>query len=325
MFGSIYTTVTGLLDKRFLVTYFLPSLIFWSLGIIVWFAGGENLAAALDWWKTESVSHTLQIIGFLAGVTLFANFVASQSMALLRFYEGYWGFPGGRLLRRVAGDWHRRKLARLDAALASDPEAYEQIYLFYPLPPQRREVMPTRLGNILKNSELYPRDRYSIDAVLVWPRLYNLLPDAFKQSIIDLRGNLDFMLVISAHAAAFAFLAGGYLLAAKASPLTFLASFAGGLAVAWLAYRAALGSALLYAQQIKAAFDLYRNELLNQMRVPLPANRDAERATWAELCQMLYRNIQPASWTYEAAPPSSSVTAAGLVALISNGPGAAGK
>ena len=99
MFGSVYNTVTGLLDKRFLVTYFLPSLVFWSLAIIVWLAGGENLAAAAAWWQTQSVSHTVQIIGFLAWVVLFANFIASQSMGLLRFYEGYWGFPGGRLLR----------------------------------------------------------------------------------------------------------------------------------------------------------------------------------------------------------------------------------
>lgn len=321
MFGSVFNTVTGLLDKRFLVTYFLPSMLFWSLAVIVWFAGGDNLAAAESWWKSDSTNHTFQIIGFLAWVTLFANVVASQSMRLLRLYEGYWDFPGGQLLRIVGSNWHRRKLARLAAAAPTDLRSYEEIYLSYPLPTQSEEVMPTRLGNILKNSELYPLDRYRIDAVLIWPRLYNLFPDAFKQSIIEMRSNLDFMLVISALAAAFAFLAGGYLLASKASPLTFLACFVGGLFLARLSYRAALGGALLYAQQIKSAFDLYRNELLKQMRVPLPPTRDAERTTWAELCQLLYRNIPPTSWTYAAASAEPSVTAAGLVALLADNSG----
>lgn len=321
MFGSVFNTVTGLLDRRFLVTYFLPSLIFWSLAVVVWLAGGDNWTAAEGWWKSESVSHTFQVAGFIAWVTLFANFVASQSMGLLRLYEGYWEFPGGGLLKRVGSNWHRRRLARLAASLDADPRRYEEIYLTYPLPTQREEVMPTRLGNILKNSELYPRDRYDIDAVLIWPRLYNLFPESFKQSVIELRGNLDFMLVISALAASFAFLAGGYLLASKASPLVFLACFVGGLFVARLSYNAALGSALLYAQQIKAAFDLHRNELLKQMRVPLPATLSAERTTWAELCQLLYRNIPPTSWAYEAAAPDTPVTAAGLLALLSDGSG----
>lgn len=51
----------------------------------------------------------------------------------------------------------------------------------------------------------------------------------------------------------------------------------GGMLVAWFAYEAALGSARLYAQQVKAAFDLYRNELLIQMRLPLPTNPKEER------------------------------------------------
>ena len=42
------------------------------------------------------------------------------------------------------------------------------------MPSQPDQVMPTALGNVLRNAELHPRDRYGIDAVLTWPRLYPL-------------------------------------------------------------------------------------------------------------------------------------------------------
>ena len=51
---------------------------------------------------------------------------------------------------------------------------------------------------------------------------------------------------------------------------------------------------------IKAAFDLYRNELLKQMRLPLPATLDEEKTRWREIGQFLYRNLRekPELWTY---------------------------
>ena len=264
MFGSVFSIVKSFFDSQFLVNYFLPSLIFWTLLVIVWIAGSEQEAMALEWWAKNSVRQGVEITGFLSWVVMFAYIVAGQVESILRFYEGYWDFPGSKSHppHRHGQSWHQRKLADADAALDGDWQRYQEIYFGYPLPTQPEEVMPTRLGNILKNSELYPKDRYNIDAVLIWPCLYNLLPATFSQTIVNLRGSLDFMLLISILGAIFAFVSGAYLLIMKASPLVFMYCFGGGLLVAYLCYRAALGRALLYAQQIKAAFDLYRNEVL---------------------------------------------------------------
>src|SRR5260370_7047529 len=92
--------------------------------------------------------------------------------SVLWFYEGYWGFPGAKLLIKFGKNFHWTTLRRL-AQRKNDQEAYWEIYHFYPMPEYGVEkVMPTRLGNILKNAELYPHERYNIDSVLVWPRLY---------------------------------------------------------------------------------------------------------------------------------------------------------
>jgi hypothetical protein len=157
--------------------------------------------------------------------------------------------------------------------------------------------MPTRRGNILKNAELYPKDRYRIDAVLIWPRLYYLLPERFIQTFAEARGALDFMLVISSLSGAFALISAGYLLYVRGPMQLFFICNPGGLFIAWLAYKGAIDGALIYAQQIKVAFDLYRNDLLKQMNMPLPATPAEEKERCNEVVLFLYRNV-PGLLTY---------------------------
>ncbi|HKV34899.1 MAG TPA: hypothetical protein VJP89_11270 [Pyrinomonadaceae bacterium] len=296
-FGALFTQVLGFFDRRFQVTYFLPSLLFWGVLIVIWYAGKGDVSAAAHLWTGEGTVWIVRLIAFFAWLVIFSNVLASQSLGLLRLYEGYWNFPGSGWFRRLGQRWHQRKLAQYDAQSRLDPKQYQYIHFGYPLPTQPEQVMPTQLGNILKNSELYSHDRYQLDAVVMWPRLYNLFPAPFAEAVIELRMGVDFMLVISFLSAALAFVSGIYLVVVGASPYLFLLCFGGGLIVSWIAYRGALGNALLYAQQIKVAFDLYRNELLKQMRVPLPKTAAEERATWAAVKQLLYNNLPP-GWDY---------------------------
>ncbi len=376
MFNDVLKEVTGLLERRFLLNAFFPSLIFWGLLIIVALAGtGWDLSRIAQIWNQQDITFkTIQIVGFLSWVIFFSGILNSQLNAIVRFYEGYCNFPllsylfSG--LAWVGKQWHQSQLEALDgkrqmqelaqqmkkidqqrkkidqniifafrlfvqgyklaSLLLQDrlQKKYQQqkklaqlkkqkkqlgdkkgtldgsIYLFYPKPSDARKVMPTRLGNILKNSELYPYYHYHIDAVLIWPRLYNLLPERFLQTIAQAKSSLDFDLVISALSGIFGLLSGGYLLIVKAPGWLFLLCFWGGLLVAHLAYESALSSALLYAQQIKAAFDLYRNELVKQMRVPLPKTHLQELEQWETVCRFLYISNNSPSRQYQ--DPDSS-------------------
>lgn len=329
MFSTILKEVTGILDRRFLMNLFFPSLVFWGLLIVIWFAGKRNLAAAATSWKNqETTLGAIEIVGYLAFVTLFSYWLDIQLTAILKLYEGYWDFPGGRRLKALSERRHRRRFSKLrrDSKLrtseGSDPaqraemtdlrtseesnyptqlpertklRSYEELYFNYP--PYRADMMPTRLGNILKNSEIYAYERYSIDSVLIWPRLYGLLPDRCSALVAQARSALDFMLVISSLGTAFAIVSGAYLLVVRADWWLYLVCFGGGMIVARASYQGAIGSALVFAQQIKAAFDLYRNELLKQMRIPLPLTRNGEDALWTAVCQFLYRN-QPPTYPY---------------------------
>jgi len=300
MFNDILTQVTGILNRRFLLNTLFPSFIFWGLllAVIVFGRGNSIPEIANSWNKQENNLKIIQLISFISLVGFSSNILSSQQTRILRFYEGYWNCS---LLENIGKRWYKAKHEKLDQKIDANPSdpCYQEIYLRYPPPKQREQVMPTRLGNILKNLELYPKQRYKIDAVLIWPRLYQLLPESLLQSIAEAKSSLDLMLVISWLGGLFAFVSGIYLLIVGAAWWLFLVCFWGGLFVAWLAYQGALASAILYAHQIKTAFDLYRHELLKQMRWQLPTDLEDEKKTWDTLCQFLYRNL-PGNWNYSS-------------------------
>lgn len=220
---------------------------------------------------------------------------ASLNRAIQKLYQKIQRIKLGRQQARLQREYIR--LQQIEASLN------EAIYLYYPKPAYSDQVMPTRLGNILKNSELYPLDRYGIDPVLVWPRLYHLLPERFIQVVVEARSSLDFMLAISTLSILFALASGVILLSVKAAGWLFLVCFWGGSLAALLAYKGALGNALMYAEQQKVAFDLYRNELLKQMRLKLPATPQKENEQWHEIRELIYGEQVPASLTYSDPQP----------------------
>jgi hypothetical protein len=153
-------------------------------------------------------------------------------------------------------------------------------------------VLPTRLGNILKAAEDYPayEGRYGMDAVFFWPRLFAVMSDSIRSALSDARAN--FVLLLNVGTLALLLTAGSLAALAFATihpAAAFWASAAAGAVVAYLMYRSALGPARAYAELVRSAFDLYRGDLLTQLKLSEPATFDGERALWSNLGQMMYR------------------------------------
>lgn len=174
----------------------------------------------------------------------------------------------------------------------------EKNYREYPPIHELDQVMPTRVGNVLKSAERYPNTRYNIDAVLIWSRLYHSFPDRFVQIITEARTTLDFALAISALSGLFSLISGIWLIVMKAPGWLFLLCFWGGALVAWLAYRSAIGSAAAYAEQVRAAFDLYRHELVKQLHLKPAQTPDEEIKQWREIRELFYGGKASSTWTY---------------------------
>ena len=283
------TSISGSLDRRFLINTLVPCLLFATLLSIVFSSGADITAAAAEWGRMDSASRVWLIGAVIGAASLLAVVLAAQASQILRLYEGYWPTPAGRLVAAVGRNWHLRRLAAL--AASEDNQAYHLIHLRYPLPTQPEQVMPTSFGNMLKSAELYPRDRYDIDATIAWPRLYQVLPERAVAGVAAARGGVELQLTTSLLATLFAVLSGAYLFASGGSWWRFLACVWGGLLFAWLLYRGALGDAVVYAQYIRTAFDVYRIDLLEKLRIPVPHDPDAERRQWLRLAYHWQRGI----------------------------------
>ena len=315
MIAGVVKEAAGVLDRRFLLNAFLPALTVLS--------GLALVIAGLEWGVGPAITRlgnqdtlliSFEVAGFVVAVAVLAGLLSSLESALFRLAEGYWSGPLRRSLGALGKQWHRRRLAALGERIADDT-AYETVYLRYPLPTQPGEVMPTRLGNILKNAELYPRDRYEIDAVLVWPRLYPLLPERMASTLNAAQSDLALLLTAATCAAGFAVVAGGYVLAAGGSWVLFLGCFWGGITLAWLAYRASCSAAIGYAQLVKAAFDIGRTDL--RAKLPDGDPDEDETAYWRRICAQWYRNVPTTPTPPAPEPPTPAYPPKGLTLPLS--------
>jgi len=326
MFSTVLKEFSGFLDKRFLAMIFAPSLAFWSLlvGLVTMTQG---IATSLRLWERQPFAFQLFLIAIFLGWTLFfAYLLASLLTPLTKLFEGYWDDiwllrwlgENRRNQRRAEFDFleqERKRLidrgksiqqdlgagsqistvqhAKLHRELrqveAERTAAYEKIYYHFPPTSRPEAIIPTRFGNIFKSTELYPDVHYGIDAVLLWPRLYHVLPTNVLESLGDAKSSMDFMLVVCTLSCVHAIAGGLIALIGGLNALVFLAVFAGSLLMCWLAYRGAIEAALSYGQIIRTAFDLHRRDLLASLGLDPPLDFMSERRLWSDINMWLFR------------------------------------
>ncbi len=211
-----------------------------------------------------------------------------------------------------------------------------EMSLFYP--PDHSKIMPTRLGNVLRAIEFYSLERYNLDAVVIWPRLQQDLPEGFSSSLLDSKASLDLMVTLSTFILLFGIPLSiwGAVIATSLSPwwvssilvlaalslrlsyaagvagLTLIASLflpphvspviqlhtlvvalIGTLLLFRLTYQNTIAAAIDYGEKIKAAFDLYRWKVLENLHLRLPRNFGEEHQIWDQVCQLLYYGVPP--------------------------------
>lgn len=281
MFNTVLSTVTGQLDKRFLLNAFFPvGVALLALAAII-VTALTSITSAASWWSGQSA--LIQVLLAIAGVgTVFvaANALANNMLWITSLFEGY---P----IPRVIGDCGRRYYLSKFTDLPADDESKRTDYPLDPSPPTIKEMLPTRLGNLLRNGESYPLARYGVDAVRVWPRLYHIIPDTMRSSMSDVRASMESALAISFLAGLFAPVSAIFLLLTDTAVVWVLVVLWGSLGLSAIAYQSALPAAAAYRDQIRAAFDLHRLELLSQMQMPMPVTAKEERAVWAHVVEFL--------------------------------------
>lgn len=253
-------------------------------------------------WKSPSYDWP-DLILVVAIVILSGTLLSALSGEIYKVYEGRIFWPR-RLFERATA-WQQKRVERLlnqaeRAKAEKQRTVYNEIWhqlRVYPLDDggEPHAPYPTLLGNILAGYEDYPDNRYGMDSVFFWPRLWLLVEKEKKEEIDSTWSVADGLLSLSAAA-----IIGGvaWILDAALHGLEIICDenkyvpwhspdFAalagiGWLVLGYLVYRVSLPYHRANGEMFKSLFDLYRDKIWS-MTTLKPHEQKIWDATWAYL------------------------------------------
>ena len=140
----VFGTVTGLLDRRFVLGLLLPVLAFWA-GVGALAATAYGWSRTNSWWQHLDTSrHVALTLAAVAGLVFAAIVLSTQVVPMTRILEGYWSWSW---IDKTAGRFGRYRQGRHRVRLYRDksPMGYLRDYLAF-APAELGPLMPTRLG-----------------------------------------------------------------------------------------------------------------------------------------------------------------------------------
>ena len=299
MMDKFWESLGGDLAGEWLRRAFSPPFLFYltGLGCYILRHGWRPLWQRL--LRLDTVTQIALLVLALLVLVLSSLLTARWRFAFLRWMEGYWPWP----LRYLEGAFTTRQQQRLEererrlnallnqrapteAGQTRQRAELETFVHYHPADPA--EFRPTRLGNILRAGETAPAQKYGLDAHVCWPRLWPLLPEAFREDIHQAYTRLLTMAEI-------------WGMGLLSLVWVVWSWWALPLALLWMgiAYRLALPVAMAYADLVESAFDLYRFALYEALHWEPPADSDAEVARGRQLTEFLWRGTLPETVRYK--------------------------
>jgi hypothetical protein len=296
MFSAL-SDATGQIDPKYLISYWLPALVasFASVGVFALLVGPQIFdvwANGLD--AIEQILFGVLVLGVASVLSLCLK--AMRRPILMLF--------AGDILPHPVGDWATRRQRHAKDRIERVVLTVDESEIDFSIHQKRRtlergypqgsmRVRPTRFGNVMANLEEHSEFVHGMDHWLWWPRLAPLLPDAMSEIVASEMANTTGLLNLSLVLAGIA-LAGSAVLGLVGANWTAAIAILGvGLLLSWLSYRAAVAEGAEAGRNFHAAFDLYRHEILKQMKQEVPDDHEAERALWKRLSTVLLDRSTP--------------------------------
>lgn len=338
MNGSSFIKEIG---RSYIVSSFLPAALFVSLGVFIFrgflpdliFEGIQKINSLLGFNRPDSLSVGGWFIFFVA-ITWIAFYLYSSTNWTLQLYEGYKFHPLLSELMKfcLRQSWHRKQ-AEIYEAIRGEFEKPATIWnddlktsrnmalteiqdLEGYSPIDEDDLLPTRLGNVLRASERYADERYKLNSLVVFPKLIHVFPAHFSNELEDKNNRFIFLV----HSSFLAYIVGLTALGAVLvntifapfckkpfmpkftiqpfceggfisrgfmvlSPGEFLIISLFFLLTGYFLYRIGVDAAREFALHIRAGFDLYRFDLLRQLNQQLPATLNDEKQIWELLSE----------------------------------------
>ena len=279
--------------------------------------------------ESKELGVTGGVLAFLA-VLIISVLLRPLQIALVQYLEGYSSRRGPGIREHFAVELHLRRrsyhVTRQEPNLSSpDSPDFAEVARYarrvliaqrmkerahliissYPLSP--KHVMPTSLGNVLRRAETTAGERYGLNTVVTYPRLY---PHLSARLDAELGNHLD---IIDTACTIAVVLVG---LGAISAPLVGRGGWALVpvvlLALAAVAYRGARRAALRYSVQLQTAYDLHRFDMMEAMHLEIPKTTQREREVNRQLSKFLSGypagELKRPTWTTYHHPPLPPTT-----------------
>lgn len=294
MLNEFWNGIGKALTSEWVKQAFAPAFVFWGGGLLalVW---RDGWGPWMSRWVNLSLPAQITVLAIgLIGVAVSAAVMQRLEYPMLRLLEGYWpNWPGIRWLRKKLTDRQNRKLDEakdesirwlsqgLDTLSAADEDAFVKADLRVRNAPLKRgQRMPTGLGNVLRAAERRPRDRYGLESIYVWPRLWLLMPEQTREDVGAARGGLNLAVRVFTWGAFFVLW----------GVVAWWAAIV-GILVAVYAYNWTLIQARTYGDLFEAAFDLHRFLLYDALGWPRPKSSIHEKLDGERLSKYLHRGF----------------------------------
>jgi hypothetical protein len=246
--------------------------------------------------KPPSNNPLVSIALFALAALTSAVILANASLPLYRLLEGY-TLP--RALAAPMQRRHIRKCARLRRLVDLGPHNPAYLTIVEKLqyyPADRKDILPTGLGNALASMETYGRDRYGLDSQSFWYELQSVAPVNLRRDTEDGRAGVDFFICFFAYLFAFACACVGTSIAHhSAVPLAFAA---GALLLMPAAYRAAVKNVIEWRASVQALVNVGRHDLATKLGMSMPETFSQERAMWENYVDFIAWGKEGGSLTF---------------------------
>ena len=302
--------------RYFVVVSLIPSTVFAAYLLILlrtgtWSSAGVDLDRAFRNVDLKALA-SLSVLSIALAIAMHP-----LQFALIQVLEGYWGVSRlGRRLASVGIMRHRRRARALltrqlddamppdDSIRAHDPtgeepparnpmadaatvarfwSSREAARLGGAYPHRFEDVMPTRLGNVLRRHEILAGYMYGLDSIVTVPRIMQVAAPRDVEYVQNQRMQMELAvrtcvlgLLAAVVTTALMWTEGWYLLLALVP-----------YAVAFAAYRGAVVLANEYGTALAVLIELNRFALYERLRLPRPASLAAERRDTTRLIEVL--------------------------------------
>jgi hypothetical protein len=249
-----------------------------------------------------SIASALFLVVFCAALILHPF-----QLLLVRILEGYWDqIPLLRSLKFVGIEINRRRYWYI-RVIKKDTKLLASRY-----PAAIDELLPTRLGNILRAAERRAGERHGFtDSVEMLPRIYPYISASLADAMGDARDELDIgcrmcaVLWMLGVTCVMSFAIDG---AVATSSGLLLVIPATAILLGVISYRGALRSAEEYGKFLFYVFDLHRQDLIRALGYEPPLSPDAEIRLVRAITGWLVRG-DPAPARFRVRPNQRSAAA----------------